>query len=150
MPGRIEARLAELGLTLPDPPSAVANYAPWRTSGNLVSISGQISAGVTGKVPDEVSPEQAYEGARISALSLLAQLKSACNGDLDRVTGVIRLGGFVNCASGFADIPKVINGASDLMVEVFGDAGRHSRAAVGCACLPLNAAVEVDGLFEIE
>ncbi len=150
MSGRIEARLAELGLTLPDPPGAVANYVPWRTSGNLVFLSGQISAGVTGKVPADVSPEQAYEGARISALSLIAQLKSACNGDLDRVTAVIRLGGFVNCTSDFDAIPQVINGASDLMVEVFGDAGRHSRAAVGCSCLPLNAAVEVDGLFEIE
>ena len=149
MAGRIDARLKELGLELPEPPKAVANYVPWRVSGDQVFISGQISAGYTGKVPDAVSPEDAYKAARVSGLSLIAQLRTACEGDLDRVTGVIRLGGFVNCQPDFAEIPQIINGASDLMVEIFDDPGRHARAAVGAVNLPLNAAVEVEGVFEI-
>jgi len=149
MSGDIDARLQSLGLVLPEPPAAVANYVPWRISGGQVFVSGQISAGVSGKVPDEVSPEAAYEGARACALSLLAQARRACDGDLDRVAGVVRLGGFVNCRPDFADIPAIINGASDIMVEVFGDPGRHARAAVGAANLPLDAAVEVEGVFEL-
>jgi len=146
----VEDRLKALGIDLPEPPAAVANYVPWRRSGALVFISGQISNGVFGKVPDAVSLEAAQGAARLCAINLLAQLRAACAGDLDRVRGVIRLGGFVNARDDFADIPQVINGASDLMVEAFGEPGRHSRAAVGCSNLPLNAAVEVDGVFEVD
>ena len=149
MTNAIDARLAELGISLPEPATAVANYVPYRIAGDLVIISGQVSLGVFGKVPDEVSADEAYQGARICGLNLLAQLKAACEGDLSRVKAVIRLGGFVNARPDFVEIPQVINGASDLMVEVFGDAGRHARAAVGSSNLPLNAAVEVDGIFQI-
>ncbi len=151
--GQIDERLAELGLTLPPAAAPVANYVPFVVSHGLVTISGQVSMGpeglVTGKLGAEHDLASGQAAARLCGLNLLAQLRAACDGDLDRVTQVVRLGGFVNVTPGFADIPQVINGASDLMVDVFGAGGRHARAAVGCANLPLNAAVEVDGVFAL-
>jgi len=151
---RIAARLAELGLTLPDPAAPVANYVPYVVSGHHVFISGQVSIGpdglITGKLGRDLDLEQGVAAARACAVNLIAQLNAACGGDLDRVMRIIKLGAFVNCTEDFTDQPKVVNGASDLMVEVFGDAGRHARAAVGAPSLPLNAAVEIDGVFEIK
>lgn len=153
MAGLIEARLTELGIELPAAASPVANYVPYVITGNLVFVSGQVPmAGgelqLPGRVGDDVSAEDGQKAARICALNLLAQLKAATGGDLDRVTKVVRLGGFVNSAANFTGQPQVINAASDLMVDVFGDKGRHARAAVGCPALPLGAAVEIDGIFE--
>lgn len=151
--GRIETRLAELGVNLPVPPAPVASYVPFVRTGALVHVSGQVSVdtggGIKGKLGEDVDLATGQAGARLCALNLIAQLKAACDGDLDRVVRVVKLGGFVNVVPGFTDIPKVVNGASDLMVEVFGDAGRHARSAVGVAELPLGFAVEVDGVFEI-
>lgn len=151
----IENRLKELGLTLPQAAAPAANYVPYMQSGNLVFVSGQITLEngdlkFVGRVGEDFTTEQAYEAAKLCGLNLIAQVKAACGGDLDRVTRVVRLGGFVNCTQGFTDQPKVINGASDLMAEVFGDAGKHARAAVGVTSLPLGVAVEVDGVFEIK
>lgn len=150
---RIDTRLAELNLVLPEPVAPVANYVPFVVSGNLVFISGQVSIGpdglITGKVGSALTVEQGIDAAHACGVNLIAQLKAACEGDLDRVQRVVKLGGFVNCEGDFTDQPKVINGTSDLMVAVFGDAGRHARAAVGAPSLPLGAAVEVDGVFEI-
>jgi enamine deaminase RidA (YjgF/YER057c/UK114 family) len=132
---RIEARLAELGITLPAPNAPVANYIPYTEINGLVHISGQVSldahGGIKGKVGGDLTLEQGQAAARLCGLSLLAQLKAACGGNLDRLTRVVKLGGFVNAAPGFIAIPAVINGCSDLMVEVLGDAGRHARSAVG-------------------
>ena len=155
MAGHIEARLTELGIELPTAAAPVANYVPYVITGNLVFVSGQVPlAGgelqLPGRVGEDVSAEDGQNAARICALNLLAQVKAALDGDLDRVARVVRLGGFVNSAAGFTGQPQVINAASDLMVEVFGDKGRHARAAVGCPALPLGAAVEIDGIFEID
>ncbi len=154
MPGVVEARLAELGIVLPDAPAPAANYVPFMQAGDLVFVSGQVSmaAGggvLTGKVGAEVGAEDAKAAARACALALIAQLRVAAGGDLDRVAQVVKLTGFVNAAPGFAEHPAVINGASDLMVDVFGDAGRHARAAVGVASLPMDAQVEVEGIFRL-
>ena len=150
---RIEARLKELDILLPEPVAPVANYVPFVITGSLVFISGQISMTpdglITGKLGDGFSIDEGVHAARVCGINLVAQLKAACDGDLDRVTRVVKLGGFVNSTDSFSDQPKVINGASDLMVDIFGDAGRHARAAVSAPSLPLNAAVEVDGVFEI-
>ena len=150
---RIEETLAKLGITLPTPAAPVANYVPYVISGNLVFISGQVSlapAGlIKGRLGEDMSLEDGVAAARVCGLNLIAQLKAACGGDLNRVKRVVKLGGFVNSAPAFVDQPKVINGASDLMVEVFGEAGKHSRAAVGAPSLPMGAAVEIDGVFEI-
>jgi enamine deaminase RidA (YjgF/YER057c/UK114 family) len=153
MTGSIEARLAELGIILPAAPNPVANYVPTLVSGNLLFISGQISKAadgtvVTGALGRDVSIEAGQAAARHCALIILAQAKAAL-GSLDRIVQVIRLTGFVNAAPDFTDHPKIINGASDLMVEVLGDKGRHTRAAVGVSGLPLNAAVEVDAIIAI-
>jgi enamine deaminase RidA (YjgF/YER057c/UK114 family) len=154
MTGRIEARLRELGVTLPTPPAPVASYVPFRVAGNLVHVSGQVSVdasgGIKGKLGDAIEVEQGQAAARLCGLNLLAQVRAACGGDLDRVKRVIKLNGFVNVTPDFDPIPQVMNGCSDLMVSVFGDAGKHARSAVGMANLPLNFAVEVDGIFEIE
>ncbi|MBT3553882.1 MAG: RidA family protein [Rhodospirillaceae bacterium] len=155
MAGHIEARLTELGIELPTAAAPVANYVPYVITGNLVFVSGQVPlAGgelqLPGRVGEDVSAEDGQNAARICALNLLAQVKAALDGDLDRVARVVRLGGFVNSAADFTGQPQVINAASDLMVEVFGDKGRHARAAVGCPALPLGAAVEIDGIFEID
>lgn len=150
---RIEARLQELGVTLPTPPAPVASYVPFAIVGNLVHVSGQVSVdasgGIKGKLGDKIEVEEGQAAARLCGLNLLAQVKAACGGDLDRVRRVVKLGGFVNVTPDFAPIPQVINGCSDLMVAVFGEAGRHARSAVGVANLPLDFAVEVDGIFEI-
>ena len=150
----VDKRLAELGVEVPAPLAPVANYVPFVVSGNLVSISGQIpmkdgKLAFEGKVGADVSPEEAREAARICALNLISQMKAACGGDLDRVVRVVKLGGFVNCVDGFGGQPQVINAASDLMVDVFGDKGKHSRSAVGTNALPLNVPVEIDALVEI-
>ncbi len=149
----IDARLADLGVVLPTPGAPVANYVPFVVSGNLVFISGQVSIApeglITGKLGADVSLERGIEAAHACGVNLIAQLKAACDGDLDRVRRVVKLGGFVNSTPDFTDQPKVVNGTSDLMVGVFHDAGRHARAAVGAPALPMNAAVEVDGIFEI-
>lgn len=149
----IDTRLAELGIDLPDPVAPVANYVPFVQSGNQVFISGQVSIGpdglVKGTLGDDMDIAAGQAAARLCAINLISQLKAACSGDLSRVKRVVKLGGFVAATPGFTDIPQVINGCSDLMVEVFGDAGRHARSAVSCPVLPLGAAVEVDGVFEI-
>ena len=154
----IEQKLADLGITLPNAPAPAANYVPYVQSGNLVFIAGQVCFGADGKLADrhkgklggEVSDEAGKEAARLCAINLLAQLNTATGGDLDRVTRCVRLGGFVNARPDYAAIPQIVNGASDLMVEVFGDIGRHARSAVGCAELPFDCAVEVEGIFEIK
>ena len=155
MSGTVDKRLSELGIDLPEPSAPAANYIPYVISGNLVFVSGQITMSggelkYLGKIGDNLAIDDGYQAARICAINLLAQVKAACGGDLDRVKQVVKLGGFVNCAPDFTDQPKVINGASDLMVEVFGDAGKHARFAVGAPSLPLGIAVEVDGIFQID
>lgn len=149
----VAARLSELGINLPEPAKAVANYVPYVQSGNLLHISGQLSndasGGVKGTVGADVSPERAQAAARMCGVNLLAQMSAALDGDLERVVRVVKLGGFVQAAEGFEAIPAVINGCSDLMVEVFGDKGRHARSAVGVYRLPLGFAVEVDAIVEV-
>lgn len=154
MSGRIEARLAELGLTIPMAPVPAANYIPWVRTGNLVYIAGQVPMvdgefHWVGKVGREFTWEEAKEAARLVGMNVLSQLKTALDGDLDRVVRAVKLNGFVNCVEGFGHQPHVINGASELMIEVFGEAGRHARSAVGVAGLPFNVAVEIDGVFEV-
>jgi len=154
MAGTVEKKLAALGIALPAAASPVANYVPFVRSGNLLTVSGQLCFGPDGKLVakgrlgDTVSIEDGQKAARACAINLLAQLKAAL-GDLDKIVRVIRLGGFINSAPGFADGPKVMNGASDLMVEALGDRGRHARSTVGVAALPADAAVEVEGQFEV-
>jgi enamine deaminase RidA (YjgF/YER057c/UK114 family) len=149
----VEDRLAALGIALPEPVAPVANYVPFVRSGSLVHISGQISidaeGGIKGVVGEEVDLERAIAAARLCGVNLIAQMRVACAGDLKRVKRVVKLGGFVQAGPGFFDIPKVINGCSDLMVDAFGEAGRHARSAVGVYRLPLNFAVEVDAVLEI-
>jgi enamine deaminase RidA (YjgF/YER057c/UK114 family) len=154
MVGKIEQRLAELKLELPNPAAPIANYIPAVRSGNLLFLSGQIcqwngERRFLGKLGAEISLEQGKEAAKLCGLNLLAQAKRALDGDLDRVVRIVRLGGFVNAVPGFGDQPHVVNGASDLMVAVFGDAGRHARTAVGVGSLPGGAAVEVDAVLEV-
>jgi enamine deaminase RidA (YjgF/YER057c/UK114 family) len=153
MAGMIEKKLSELGVTLTQPAAPVANYVPFVRTGNLLFVSGQIchEAGTLvakGQLGGGVSIEDGQKAARACAINLLAQVKGAV-GDLDKVVRVVRLGGFVNSVAGFTDGPKVMNGASDLMVAAFGDKGRHSRTTVGVSALPQNAAMEVEGLFEV-
>ena len=155
MAGKIDARLKQLGIELPDISPPAANYVPYVISGNLVFVSGQITMWNgelkhVGTVGDDISLDDGYRAARLCGLNLLAQARAALGGDLDRIRQVVKLGGFVNCTPDFTDQPKVVNGASDLMVEVLGDAGRHARFAVGAPSLPLGIAVEVDGVFEAE
>ena len=150
---QVEERLKAAGITLPQPVAPVANYVPFVRSGNLVHISGQISTdasgGIKGVVGEDVDMEQAVAAARLCGINLIAQMKAAAEGDLDRVRRVVKLGGFVQAGPDFFEIPKVVNGCSDLMVEAFGDAGRHARSAVGVYRLPLNFAVEVDAVVEL-
>jgi enamine deaminase RidA (YjgF/YER057c/UK114 family) len=146
--------LVSLGIFLPDPMPPAANYVPWTLAGTLLHVAGQgpVENGVikcTGHVGADVSLETAIEAARLTGLNLLSQVMDALDGELDRVARVVKLGGFVQCTPDFVDMPKVINGASDLMVEVFGEAGRHARFAVGAPALPFATSVEIDGIFEI-
>ncbi|HYH17820.1 MAG TPA: RidA family protein [Azospirillum sp.] len=154
MAGRIEARLKELGIELPQPAAPVAAYVPYTISGKTLYVSGQVTVWngerrFLGKVGKDFSVEEGKQAARLCGLNLLAQARAACDGDLDRVARCLKLGGFVNAGPDFHDHPQVINGASELMVEVLGDAGRHARFAVGASSLPLNVAVEVDAVFEL-
>lgn len=146
-------RLADLGIDLPDAPAPVANYVPVVRSGSHLYLSGQISIGpdglIRGKLGADLAIDQGVAAARACAINLIAQAKAALGGDLDRIRRIVKLNGFVNCTPDFQDHPKVMNGASDLFVAVFGEAGRHARAAVGAPSLPLGAAVEVDAVFEI-
>ena len=148
----IENRLTELGITLPDAPAPAANYVPFVQTGNLIFVSGQISSNegglITGNLGENMETEAGAEAARRCELALIAQLKAAV-GDLDRVARVVKLTGFVNSTPDFTDQPEVVNGCSDLMVEVFGEAGRHARAAVSAAALPRGVAVEIEAIFEI-
>lgn len=153
--GKIDDRLAAMGLTLPEPVAPVANYVPWVRTGHLVFISGQgaVEAGeikYKGQLGKSVSVEDGQKSARICAINVIAQLRHACGGDLDKVKRIVKLVGFVNATPEFGDHPKVINGASDLMVEVFGDKGRHARSAVGSPSLPFNLSVEVEAIAEVE
>lgn len=149
----IQTRLTELGIALPDAPAPAANYVPFVQAGNLVFVSGQISNSpeglIKGRLGENMDADAGYNAARACGLSLISQLRAACAGDLDRLVRVVKLGGFVNSTADFTDQPTVINGCSDLMVEVFGDRGRHARAAVGVPALPLGVAVEIEGIFEI-
>jgi enamine deaminase RidA (YjgF/YER057c/UK114 family) len=154
MSGRIEARLKELGIELPQQQAPWANYVPYTISGNLVFISGQIcqwngERRFIGKLGGEIGIADGQAAARLCALNILAQLRVACGGGLDRMRRCLRLGGFVNCTPDFTEMPQVINGASDLIVEVFGDRGRHARLAVGASSLPGGLAVEIEATFEI-
>ena len=150
---QVEARLAAAGIVLPKPNPPIATYVPFVRVGDLVHISGQVSldasGGIRGVVGQDIDLETAKSAARLCGLSLLAQMKEACDGDLDAVVHVVKLGGFVQVAADFFDIPEVVNGCSDLMVEAFGDAGRHARSAVGVYRLPRNFAVEVDALVRV-
>jgi len=154
MGDKIESKLAELGVTLPDAPAPAANYVPFVQIGDTVYVSGQISNGadglITGKLGVDVSVEEGAAAAQTCAISLLAQVKAACNGDLDRLVRVIKLTAFVNSTADFTDQPKVVNGASDFLVAALGDAGRHARSAVSAASLPLGVAVEIEGIFQIK
>ena len=154
MTSKVEQRLQKTGVAIPDAPSPAANYLPFTRTGNLVFVSGQVpfvdgKLEITGTVGENASVEEAQGQAKICAISLLAQLKVACDGDLDRVVRVVKLGAFVASADNFFNQPIVVNAASDLMVEAFGEAGRHARFAVGTNALPLNCLVEIDGVFEI-
>jgi len=151
----IDQRLKELNIELDDASVPAGSYVPYVITNNLVFISGQLpfingQLTIKGKVGDNVSLDDAVKMSEACAKALLSQLKAACNGNLDKVNKVVKLGGFVASAPNFIDQPKVINGASDLIVNIFGDKGKHSRFAVGVAALPLNVPVEIDGIFEIE
>ncbi|NIZ13972.1 RidA family protein [Phaeobacter sp. HF9A] len=150
----VDAKLQSLGLTLPDAPAPAANYVPYVISGNMLFVSGQISSDenglITGTLGAELDVEAGQAAAKRCALSLLAQVKAACGGDLGKLKRVVKLGAFVNSTADFTQQPQVVNGASDLLVEVLGDLGRHARSAVSSPSLPLGVAVEIDGVFEIE
>jgi enamine deaminase RidA (YjgF/YER057c/UK114 family) len=153
--GQIDKRLSELGITLPVPAKPVANYVGWVRTGNLVFTAGQVplkdgKIEYQGKLGKDYTVEQGAAAARICAINVVAQLNDAVGGDLDRIKRIVKVVGFVNGVPDFADHPKVVNGASDLLVEIFGDKGRHARSAVGSGSLPVNVAVEVEAVAEIE
>ncbi len=153
--GQIDDRLSELGIEIAEPAAPVANYVGYVISGNLVFVSGQVTLDsgefkFIGKVGQELSVEEGAAAARLCGINILGQVKHACGGDLDRVKRIVKLGGFVNAGSDFTQHPQVINGCSDLMVDVFGDKGKHARFALGAGSLPLNVAVEIDAVVEIE
>ncbi len=155
MPGRIDARLKELKIELPNASAPAANYVPYVHTGNLLFMAGQVcqwngERRFIGKLGREFTIEQGQEAARLCGLNLLAQAKAALGGDLDRIVRCVRLGGFVNSTADFLEQPRVVNGASDLMVEILGDAGRHARTAIGTNVLPFDLAVEVDAVFEVK
>jgi enamine deaminase RidA (YjgF/YER057c/UK114 family) len=146
--GRRARRLAELGIVLPKPAAALGSYVPWVKTGSLLFVSGQIALDYPGAVGGGISLEDGKRAARQAALNVIAQAASALDGDLDRVTRVVKVTGFVHAAPGFTEHADIINGASDLFTDIFGEAGRHARAAVGCNTLPRNVAVEVEAIFE--
>lgn len=156
MTGTIEQRLVDKGIILPEVSAPAANYVPFVITGNLIFISGQVpikdgNLAYIGQVGDTYTEEEGYQSARLCGLNLIAQAKAACGGDLDRIARVVKLVGFVNCTAEFYTIPAVINGASDLMVDVFGkEVGAHTRSAVSASPLPFNVATEVEGIFEIK
>lgn len=155
MPGQIDARLKELDIILPAPPAPVASYVPYVTSGKLVFISGQVTLApdglkYVGVVGNGLSMEQGQEAARLCAINVIAQAKAACGGDLDRIARVLKVTVFVNAVREFTQHPEVANGASDVFVAVFGEAGRHARAAVGSGSLPRGVACEVEAVFELK
>jgi len=149
----IEMRLEELGIALPEAPPPAANYVPWVRVGDVVHVSGQISRGpdgfIIGKIGHDMDVAGGVAAARSCAIGLLAQVRAACGGDLERLVRVVKLTGFVNSTPDFGDQPKVINGASDLLVEVLGEAGAHARSAVSAASLPFGVAVEIEGIFQV-
>lgn len=151
---KIETRLTELGITLPDAPAPAANYVPFVQVGDLVYVSGQISmkdgALITGKLGADLDTDAGAAAAKTCAIGLLAQLKAACDGDIDRLVRVVKLTGFVNSTPDFTDQPAVINGCSDFLVEALGDAGRHARSAVSAGALPLGVAVEIEAIFQVQ
>jgi enamine deaminase RidA (YjgF/YER057c/UK114 family) len=151
--GKFETKLAEMGVTLPDAPAPAANYVPYVQVGDILYVSGQISRDasglITGKLGADMDTATGANAARSCAVALLAQVKAACGGDLDRLVRVVKLGGFVNSTPEFTEQPQVINGASDLLGAALGDAGKHARAAVSAASLPLGVAVEIEGIFQI-
>lgn len=153
MTGTIETRLADLGVSLPDAPAPAANYVPTVQVGDIVYVSGQISQTpdglITGKLGADLDVTAGADAARSCAIGLLAQVRAACGGDLDRLVRVVKLTGFVNSTPDFTDQPKVINGCSDFLVDVLGDAGRHARSAVSAGALPLGVAVEIEGIFQV-
>lgn len=154
MPGKIDARLKDLGIALPQPPAPVASYVPYVVSGKQVFISGQVTFAdgalkYVGAVGKDLTLEDGKAAARLCAINVLAQLKAAAGGDLDKVKRCVKLSVFVNAVPGFAQHPEVANGASDLLVEVFGEAGKHARSAVGAGSLPRNVATEVEAVFEL-
>ncbi len=155
MAGQIDARLEELGIEVPQPAVPVANYVGYVVTGNLIFVSGQVPVEggefkFKGKLGAEISVEDGQAAARLCGINIIAQLKQALDGDLDRVTRIVKLGGFVNSTPDFVQQPQVVNGVSDLMVEVFGDKGRHARAAVSAGSLPIGVAVEVDAVVEFD
>lgn len=154
MAGSIETKLSEMGITLPEAPAPAANYVPFVQVGDMLYVSGQISKDetglITGKLGDTMSVSDGQAAAKVCALNLLAQVKAACGGDLDRLQKVVKLGGFVNSTLDFTDHPAVINGASDFIGDLLGEMGQHARAAVGCSSLPLGVAVEIEGTFVIK
>ena len=153
MSGKFETKLNELGITLPEAPAPAANYVPYVVVGDMVYVSGQISVGpdglIKGKLGENMSTEDGAAAARVCAINLLAQVKAACGGDLDRLVKVVKRTGFVDSNADYTEQPQVVNGASDLMANALGDAGKHARAAVSAAALPLGVAVEVEGIFQI-
>lgn len=154
MAGKIATRLQELGIELPEAAAPAANYIPYVVTGKLIFVAGQITLKngkieYTGKVGEDLTVDDGYQAARLCGLNLLAQAKAAAGGDLDKIKRVVKLGGFVNSGPDFSNQPEVINGASDLMVDVFGDNGKHARFAVSAGSLPRNVAVEIDGIFEL-
>ncbi len=152
--GKVEDRLRQLGIELPEAAAPVANYVGWVRSGKLIFTAGQIPVvdgkpRYTGKAGVDVSIEEAADAARLCAINAISQARAATGGDLERIARVVKLTGFVNCNGDFTAHPQVINGASGLMVEVFGEAGRHARSAVGASSLPLNVTCEVEAVFEV-
>lgn len=150
----VEERLAQMGVMLPESAPPAANYVPFVKTGNILYVSGQISSNpgglIIGKVGAQLNTQEGYDAARTCAINLLAQVKMACEGDLDRLDRVVKLTGFVNSTPDFMEQPVVINGASDFLVEVLGEAGRHARSAVSAGALPLGVAVEVEGIFQLK
>ena len=153
MSGNFEAKLSDLGISLPNPPNPAANYVAYVRMGDTLYVSGQISADenglIKGKIGNDLTTEQGAAAARTCAISLLAQVKAACGGNLDRLVRVVKLTGFVNSTSSYSEQPTVVNGASDLLVEILGDVGKHSRSAVSAVSLPMGVAVEIEGIFQI-